>query len=111
MCPVCDKAMVTLKYGQSAVEVDYCKSCKGTWLDKGEFKRIIDALEEEIAKKSLSSYLKDSVKEGLEIIRGPESFISEWKDLTNLLRLMQYRFYVEHPRLLNNITGAQRSFQ
>ncbi len=33
-CPVCKEAMIALEY--DAVEVDYCVSCEGIWLDAGE---------------------------------------------------------------------------
>lgn len=33
-CPVCKEPMVVLEYDE--VEVDYCLSCKGLWLDAGE---------------------------------------------------------------------------
>lgn len=33
-CPVCDEPMIVLDY--DAVEVDYCVSCEGIWLDAGE---------------------------------------------------------------------------
>ena len=33
-CPVCNEPMIVLEY--EAVEVDYCVSCEGIWLDSGE---------------------------------------------------------------------------
>lgn len=33
-CPVCKDAMIVLEY--ESVEVDYCVSCEGVWLDAGE---------------------------------------------------------------------------
>ncbi len=33
-CPVCHEPMVVLEYDQ--VEIDYCVSCRGIWLDAGE---------------------------------------------------------------------------
>jgi len=33
-CPVCKEPMVVLEY--ESVEVDYCVSCEGIWLDAGE---------------------------------------------------------------------------
>jgi len=33
-CPVCKEPMVVLEY--ESVEVDYCLSCEGLWLDAGE---------------------------------------------------------------------------
>jgi len=33
-CPVCKEPMIVLEY--ESVEVDYCVSCEGVWLDAGE---------------------------------------------------------------------------
>jgi Zn-finger nucleic acid-binding protein len=108
-CPACGDPMVTLEYGASAVAIDYCKSCDGTWLDRDEFKRIVEALEEELLTKSFASYVKECLREGIEVLTGPESLISEWKDLSNVLRLMQYRLFVENPNLLSAVTAVQKS--
>ncbi|MEJ2536593.1 MAG: zf-TFIIB domain-containing protein [Calditrichia bacterium] len=39
-CPVCKTPMMILEYNQ--VELDYCPTCEGTWLDQGELELIID---------------------------------------------------------------------
>ena len=110
-CPTCRKPMASLAYGTTPVVIDYCESCQGTWLDKDEFKRIIESLEQEVSSKSFSDYVKEAIREGKEIITGHESFISEWKDFATVLRLMEYRLFVEKPTLLSTITGAQKSVQ
>ncbi len=108
-CPKCNKALVTLDYGDTKVSIDYCPTCKGAWLDDGEFKKIIDALNNELLEKKLSEYIKASVEEAKEIITGPEGFTSEWKDFTTVLRMMQYRFFAEHPDLADQALAIQRS--
>lgn len=108
-CPSCSIPLVSLKYGDSAVCVEICPSCKGTWLEKGEFKKILDSMEKELVSKSLSEYVHDAVKEGGELLTGHESFISEWKDFTTVLRLMEYRLFVENPTLLNTVTSTQNT--
>ena len=110
-CPVCNDPMVSIEYGESKVLIDYCPACKGTWLDRNEFKKIIDALENELLTKSFSDYIKEAIKEGVEIVSGHESFTSEWKDFTNILRFMQYRLFVEKPTLLNTIISTQKTIQ
>jgi Zn-finger nucleic acid-binding protein len=110
-CVACKVPMVSLEYGDSAVVIDYCPCCRGTWLDKGEFKRIIDSLEKEVVTKSFSDYVKEAIREGAEVVTGPESFLSEWKDFTTVLRLMQYRLFVEKPGLLSAVTGVQKTVQ
>lgn len=108
-CPVCNIKTRKIRYGATSVEIDYCPSCQGVWLDENEFKKIIESLEEELNSKSFSEYIKESILEAKEIITGPESFISEWKDLKTVLRMMQYRMFVEHPKLLDTLSAAQRT--
>ncbi|MEJ2633826.1 MAG: zf-TFIIB domain-containing protein [Calditrichia bacterium] len=38
-CPVCKKTMIILEFDQ--VEVDYCPSCQGVWLDQGELELLL----------------------------------------------------------------------
>ena len=39
-CPVCKTAMIILEYDQ--VELDYCPSCAGCWLDQGELELLLN---------------------------------------------------------------------
>ena len=39
-CPVCKKSMIILEYME--VELDYCPSCAGCWLDQGELDLILE---------------------------------------------------------------------
>ncbi len=108
-CPTCRTATVSLEYGKTKVEIDYCPSCRGTWLDRGELRRMIEALHDELVDKSFSEYVRESLREAAEIVIGPESFISEWKDFATVLRLMQSRLFVEKPNLLKALTTAQKA--
>jgi Zn-finger nucleic acid-binding protein len=110
-CPVCQKPMATLEYDDTNVQIDYCPSCSGTWLDRHEFKKIVATLERELLAKPFADYVKEAVREGIEVLTGHESFLSEWKDFATVLRLMQYRLFVEKPGLLSNIQGIQKSVQ
>lgn len=110
-CPSCDKPFVGIEYGKTGVGIDYCTECRGTWLDRGKFESIIDHLEEELAGKPFSAYVKDSVSEAREIVAGSESLMSEWKDFATMLRMMQYRLFVEKPKLLATLTGIQKTVQ
>jgi len=108
-CPACQKPMVRLEYGSTDVVVDYCPSCRGTWLDRGEFRRIIDSLEKELLTKSFPEYVREGVREGIEVVAGPEALLSEWRDFATVLRLMQYRLFVENPGLLSTVEGVQKT--
>ena len=108
-CPVCRTQTEAIDYGSTSIEVDYCPSCQGIWLEEDEFKKIIESLEDETLSKSFSDYIKASIEEAKEIITGRESFMSEWKDFVTVLRMMQYRMFVENPKLLSTITSVQKA--
>ncbi len=39
-CPVCKDPMIILELNK--VEIDYCPSCKGIWLDSGELELLLE---------------------------------------------------------------------
>jgi hypothetical protein len=39
-CPVCDVDLLMSE--RQGVEIDYCPSCRGVWLDRGELDKIIE---------------------------------------------------------------------
>jgi Zn-finger nucleic acid-binding protein len=38
VCPKCDTGLFVLRF--KSVEVDYCESCRGVWLDAGELEQL-----------------------------------------------------------------------
>ncbi len=62
-CPQCKQSLVTVDYADTGVEIDYCPKCKGTWLDKNEFEKVVEALTNELLTKSFSEYIKASIEE------------------------------------------------
>jgi Zn-finger nucleic acid-binding protein len=108
-CPTCDTAMAAVKYGDTGVEVDYCTHCQGVWLDGSEFEGIVNALEAESAARDVSDYAQASLNEARELVAGPESFASEWRDLVSVLRMFQYRLLVDNPGLMPILEGVRRA--
>ena len=108
-CPKCSLPLIAIDYGDTNVEVDCCPKCKGVWLDNGEFNSIIEALTNELYTKTFSEYVKETLQEAKEILTGPESFISEWKDFITVLGLMQLRLFIEHPVLMENAKKIQEN--
>ena len=43
-CPVCHKSMIILEFDQ--IEIDYCPSCAGCWLDQGELELMLEMSDE-----------------------------------------------------------------
>lgn len=39
-CPSCNETLLMSE--KSGVEIDYCPSCRGIWLDRGELDKIIE---------------------------------------------------------------------
>jgi len=106
-CPSCNRGLVAVHYADTGIEVDCCPSCKALWLEDGEFASILDALEAELLRKPVSQYLTASLHEAKEILTGPESVYSEWKDFITALRFMLYRLLVENPKVARALSDAQ----
>ncbi len=51
-CPVCDTNLQMTE--RSGVEIDYCPSCRGVWLDRGELDKIIERSGNEVVGRSSS---------------------------------------------------------
>ena len=109
LCPHCNRQMALLNYENTNVEIDFCIGCQGIWLDKNELKNIIAALENELLTMSSGQYVKATLEEAKEILTGPEPFLSEWKDFTTVLRLLQYRVLSDAPKISEWITSIQQN--
>ena len=107
-CPKCNVKMVTGQYGNTGIEVDSCHICKGIWLDKGEFEKIVEALADELLTMDSKSYYKAAFEEAKEIFAGSEGVISEWKDFVTVLRMMQYRIFTEKPEVAEAMLKMQK---
>ena len=98
-CPVCRAGLVEVKYDGSKTKVDFCKMCQGVWLDRGEFKQIINYLKTKSDYEILHHYVKNLVVQLWEVFTGPEGFRSELVDFLTLLKLFNYKFMAQHPHL------------
>lgn len=96
-CPVCDRPMALISYGETGITIDVCVDHHGVFLEKGEFEDIITALENEIITKDVPEYLRETFHEAKEIITGSEGTHHEWKDFTTVVRLLSQRVMVENP--------------
>ncbi|MBK7228714.1 MAG: zf-TFIIB domain-containing protein [Ignavibacteriales bacterium] len=52
-CPACKNPMIILELNQ--VEIDYCNSCKGIWLDSGELELIFSNSDQKSVSESFIS--------------------------------------------------------
>ncbi|MGB5983890.1 MAG: zf-TFIIB domain-containing protein [Desulfobacterales bacterium] len=110
-CPRClDVAMTALVDRKSDTTLRFCNVCNGFWLRAADFRQIIAALDQEADRLSATDYLKESLKQGGDLISGDTTLISDWKDLKMVLRLLKYRVFVEHRKLGSIVKGLQKSF-
>lgn len=108
LCPSCSIPLYAVNYGDSGVEIDLCNLCQGIWLDRGEFKKVIDYLKEKGKKEVLENYFKNLIAEGVEVFTGPETFRSELSDFLTILKLLNYKFATQHPIITEIILGLPR---
>ncbi len=108
ICPECRLPLYEVYYGDSGVIVDVCNLCHGIWLDKGEFQKIIAYLKEKAGWQSLQKYAKNVVSEFWEVFVGPETLREEVEDFLIVLKVLNYKFAVQYPKitvLINTTTG------
>ena len=108
LCPSCRLPLYEVYYGDSRVIVDVCNLCQGIWLDRGEFKRIVDYLKEKADWEVLNNYAKNLVEETFEIFTGPENFREEILDFLTVLKLLHYKFAANHPIITQIIANLPR---
>ena len=108
LCPECRLPLYEVNYGKSKIKVDVCNICNGIWLDKGEFKQIIDYLKKEADWKVLNKYVKSLTEETWEIFVGPETMREEVEDFLTILGLFKYKFLTQHPKISQIILGLPK---
>ena len=104
LCPLCRLPLYEVYYGDSRIIVDLCNICQGIWLDRREFKMIIDYLREKADYEILNNYAKNLISEFWEIFTGPETLREEVSDFLTILKLLNYKFAIQHPTLTRIIS-------
>ena len=105
VCPSCRVPLYEVYYGNSGIVVDVCNVCHGIWLDRMEFKKIIAWLMARADYEVLNNYAKNLFSEAKEIFTGPETLREEISDFLIILKILNYKFSVEHP-VLSRIISA-----
>lgn len=98
-CPRDEKPLFKIKYGNTDIMVDICLDCHGVWLDKEELDKIISALKEKINAETIPEYLSDLGGEVKELIIHPNQAEIELRHIVILMKLLEYRFLAQHPRI------------
>ena len=110
-CPSCSTELVTIDYHETGVEIDHCTHCRGVWLDAGKLEKILESLSRELVSKDVQGYLKASLEEAKKLFTGSEGFLSEWRDLSTVLRMLQYRLLSNNPKLGSALAEIQSKSQ
>lgn len=126
LCPKCELPLYEVNYGDSdihpvksakggaakpqfnGVEIDLCNLCQGIWLDRGEFKKIIEYLREKANYEILNNYLKNLLEEVKEIFTGPETLKEEVLDCLAIAKILRYKFATQHPVIAKIISQLPR---
>jgi Zn-finger nucleic acid-binding protein len=126
LCPACQVPLYEVNYGDSeihpvksakggvakpqfnGVKVDICNVCHGVWLDRLEFKKIIEYLKEKGNYQLLNDYFKTLTEEFKEIFVGPESLKEEIFDFLVVLKLFRYKFATQHPLITQIISSLPK---
>ncbi len=69
------------------------------WLNHGEFEAIVKYLERIVDTESASELAKDALRQFEKIATRQEDKISEVRDFLAVLKLLEQRLAVEHPRI------------
>jgi uncharacterized protein len=104
LCPSCRLPLYEISYGDSDIKVDICNICRGIWLDRGEFKKIISYLQKKKDWEVIHNYSKNLAQEGIEIFTGPETLREELGDFFSVLKLLRSKFMARFPEITNTIS-------
>ncbi len=107
-CPSCRAGLVEVSYDKSNVTIDFCKHCQGVWLDRGEFKKIMEYIKDKSDYEILNRYTKNLIKQLWEVFSGPEQFREELSDFLMVTKLLNYKFVTQYPLLNSWIENSQK---
>jgi Zn-finger nucleic acid-binding protein len=103
-CPKGHGKLVSMVFGNSKVVVDRCSSCKGVWLDRGGFDKIVDYLEDERGAVHSPALEKQLAEDLRNVWKGaPEGRVGELRDAASTLHALINAEIFEHPLLLSLI--------
>jgi len=108
LCPKDRLPIYETEYGDSGIKVDVCNICKGVWLDRGEFQKIIQYLRKAADQEILSNYSKTIREEFWEVFAGPETLKEEVDDFLLVLKLLNYKLLVQQPAIAKIISQLQK---
>ncbi|HEX9721717.1 MAG TPA: zf-TFIIB domain-containing protein [Candidatus Paceibacterota bacterium] len=108
VCPADRMPLYEVRYGDSNVRVDVCNICKGIWLDRGEFIEIVEYIKEKGHHEVMHRYAQNLFGELWEVFSGPEMLRDEVLDFLTIVKLLRYKFAVQHPAISRFLLALPR---
>ncbi|MFO7714078.1 zf-TFIIB domain-containing protein [Desulfosarcina sp.] len=112
-CPKCSRYYLTrLEDRATETSVALCGNCQGIWLDVDQLRAVIQAVSRCALRMDSADYVKESLHQIADMIGAATKKplpISRWRDLNAVLRMLKYRIYSEHPKLVSMLVGVQKT--
>lgn len=108
LCPECRLPLYEVYYDSSKIIIDVCNLCHGVWLDRGEFKKIIEWLGEQRYYGVVNNYAKNLLKQAKEVFSGPETLREEILDFITILKVLNYKFAEKYPEITKIISNLPK---
>jgi Zn-finger nucleic acid-binding protein len=108
VCPRKDNGqLLSVVFGKSSVVLDWCPKCRGLWLDRGEYDKIIDYLHDEAGNATIQDVKKEIEKDVSRLFKsGPENPVAEIADIAAAVTALINFTIFEHPAVFNLVTAA-----
>lgn len=109
-CPHCQRVYLTkIREKHTDTSVLTCNQCHGIWVERNQLIKIIAELSLQVEKMDSADYIRETLHQFTEMLTSSTVDPKEkMQDIRTVLRLLKYRIYAEHPKLLNMILGAQK---
>jgi Zn-finger nucleic acid-binding protein len=101
--------LLGVRFGPTDTVLDWCPTCRGIWLDHGEFDRIVAYLRAKLDTATPAELRAALVHELAEIVRGPEGPVSEALDAVATASALMNITILEHPTLFARLMDLQRA--
>ena len=107
-CPQClDRRLLQVQDEATGTEAATCPACNGIWLDADHLDNIVATLSKAVDRMDSADYARQSLRLLADILATPgERNGEEWHDLKTVLRLLKYRLYSEHPKVVRAIADT-----
>jgi Zn-finger nucleic acid-binding protein len=113
VCPKCSRYYLTrLNDRTTDTSVTLCGNCSGIWVGVDQWHAILQAVTQCANRLDSADYVKESLNQVADMISAASEkpvSVSNWRDLKALLRMLKFRIYSEHPKLVSMLVGAQKA--